>query len=65
MSRDYKMPFGKFKGETLEEIYIEDVGYLEWLRDQRISLPPHGVNDALVRAIDECFKQMRNVRICK
>ena len=34
MSRYFKMPFGKYKGETLEEIYIEDVGYLEWLQDQ-------------------------------
>ena len=29
------MPFGKYKGKTLEAIFKENSGYLVWLRQQR------------------------------
>jgi hypothetical protein len=32
-ARDFKMPFGKHKGETLEEIYIDDRDYFDWVLD--------------------------------
>jgi len=55
--RNFKMPFGKYKGETLEEIYIEDIGYLEWLLDTISD------EDPLRLKIHQCFKEMRKVRI--
>lgn len=58
-ARDFKMPFGKYKGETLEEIYVENVGYLEWLLEQDSLL------ESTKLLIRETFKEMRNVRICK
>jgi uncharacterized protein (DUF3820 family) len=30
-----KMPFGKYKSQTVEEIFKTDAGYLVWLRDER------------------------------
>lgn len=27
------LPFGKFKGRTLGEVYVEEPGYIEWLAD--------------------------------
>ncbi|HEU4635897.1 MAG TPA: hypothetical protein VFS41_06955 [Edaphobacter sp.] len=30
-----KLPFGKHKGQTVEEIYKQDAGYLVWLRQKR------------------------------
>jgi hypothetical protein len=64
MSKDYRMPFGKYKGETLEEIYVEDVGYLEWLREEMVCKGDEQ-SKALAERIVNCFKEMRNVRICK
>lgn len=29
------MPFGKYKGQTIEAIFKENSGYLVWMRDQR------------------------------
>lgn len=29
------MPFGKYKGQTVEEIYKADAGYLVWLREEK------------------------------
>ena len=31
--REYIMPFGKWRGSTLEDIYYEDKSYLEWCVD--------------------------------
>lgn len=62
-ARDFKMPFGKYKGETLEEIYVEDVGYLDWLAADMMQ---NGCDEEdLYQKIQQCFKEMRNVRICK
>lgn len=58
MSREFKMPWGKYKGETLEEIYISDGQYFDWIVDNT-------ENKAVVEAIRQCEKEMRNVRICK
>lgn len=60
--KDFKMPFGKYKGETLEEIYVEDVGYLDWLKD---TARQGDESDEIVQKINQCFKEMRSVRICK
>lgn len=29
--RDFVMPFGKYKGETIGDLIFDDPGYLEWL----------------------------------
>jgi len=29
--RNYVMPFGKYKGETIADLLFEDPAYLEWL----------------------------------
>lgn len=60
IAREFKMPFGRYKGETLEEIYIENVGYLEWLLENDKTYPH---NQGLKEKIEQCFKEMRNVRI--
>lgn len=68
MSRDSIMPFGKYKGETLEEIYIHDHGYLDWMLEQRSNrqhIDRYDLNDDLSENIKNCFKEMRNVRIYK
>lgn len=62
-AREFKMPFGKYKGETLEEIYIHDIGYLEWLLDE--CRKEEAEPSSFGRLIQECFKEMRNVRICE
>ena len=28
------IPFGKYKGRPVEEVVVDDPGYLEWLSDQ-------------------------------
>lgn len=57
-TRTYKMPFGKHRGETLEEIYVEDGSYLDWLVEN--------VDDEILKErIRRTEKEMRNVRICK
>lgn len=30
-SKDYVMPFGKYKGETIADLLFDDPAYLEWL----------------------------------
>ena len=30
----YKLSFGKYKGMTLDEVYKEDKGYIDWLREK-------------------------------
>lgn len=64
MSSDYKLTFGKYKGETLEEIYIEDVGYLDWLQESIEKGSYRGANGKdLLEKIENCFKEMRTKRI--
>lgn len=57
-ARNFKMPWGKYKGETLEEIYVENGEYLDWCLEN--------INDEKIKEkIRQCEKEMRNVRICK
>lgn len=63
--REFILIFGKYRGETLEEIYIQDVGYLEWLKGTLQKKENKNKLDLeLETAIQNCFKEMRNVRIC-
>lgn len=55
-SREFKMPWGKYKGETLEEIYIENGSYLDWVLG-------NSQDENVKQKIRECEKEMRNVRI--
>ena len=31
--RETPIPFGKYKGKTLQEIYVQDPKYFDWLRE--------------------------------
>jgi uncharacterized protein (DUF3820 family) len=59
-AREYKLPFGKYKGETLEDVYLENRDYLDWLVDvtkfdeRRVELRSK---------IQECIREMRRVRV--
>ena len=53
--RDYVMPFGKYKGSTLEEIYIEDPSYLEWCVDE---LRPCEAKDKIEETLPEMQRVM-------
>ncbi len=57
-ARNFKMPFGKFKGETLEEIYIQNPDYLDWVLDTLSD-----EQEALKQKVRECQKEMRKVQI--
>lgn len=35
-SADFVMPFGKYKGMTLDKISDDDPGYVEWLSDAKV-----------------------------
>lgn len=54
--RDYVMPFGKHKGETLEEIFVEDPRYLEWCVE---NLDPCEALDAIEETLPEMQRVMR------
>ena len=54
--RDFVMPFGKYQGQTLEEIYIEDKGYIEWLVDNM-------ENDRIRESAEQCLEEMKMVTI--
>lgn len=52
MANDWKsfiMPFGKYQGETMYMIYINDFRYIEWLDEKE--LRPY-VRDAVDAAIE-------------
>lgn len=46
-ARQVEMPFGKYYGDTLGEIYQKDIGYLEWLLNKCEKMRP-----ALRRAVE-------------
>lgn len=54
--RQYKMPFGSYKGKTLEQIHKVDRTYIEWMRDNLDGI-------AKLKAIQ--FLQDENDRILK
>lgn len=63
-NKDYVMPWGKYKGETLEQIYIDNRGYLDWLLEKRAKDPglPEG-EDPIVVKIRGTEKEMRRTRV--
>ena len=57
-NKDFIMPWGKYRGETLEQIYLDDRGYLDWL----LSVRPDE-SDIIVKKIRGTEKEMRRVRV--
>jgi len=51
--RNYRMHFGQHKGETLEEIYVDDRAYLEWCIDNL-------EEDSLREKIEETYKELKD-----
>jgi hypothetical protein len=46
-----RIPFGKYRGETLNDIYIVDEKYLEWVLDSLTI--PSWLEDAIVMMISD------------
>jgi len=55
-NRDYRMPFGKYKGSTLEEIYVDDREYLEWCAD---TLDKEDIRERIADAIRDLDAHLR------
>lgn len=56
-AREFKMPFGKYKGLDLEEIYVRDKGYLEYIYENVDDKPE------LTEKIADLLEEMKDVRI--
>lgn len=56
---DYVMPFGKYRGKTLDEIGDDDEGvrYLDWLRGERGD--DDNVGAAIGRYLDDPVRRHR------
>jgi hypothetical protein len=54
--REYKLTFGKHKGETLEEVYLTDREWLEWAHENI-------EKDGLQEKIEDLFDEMKAVKI--
>lgn len=53
---EFKMPFGSYKGKTLEQIYDTDPSYVAWMRDD--------LNGFVQQAAIDFLKQ-KNMEIIK
>lgn len=64
-ARDYRLTFGKYRGESLEEIYILDRGYMDWLletiSDKKINFDGEYILPKDL--VNQCCSEMRNVKI--
>lgn len=51
--------FGKFKGQTIEQVYLKDAGYLAWLRQKRLedNRDPHFFAPEVHVLVDDAIKQ--------
>ena len=58
-AKEFVMPFGKYRGETLEQIYLDDRSYLDWL----LSARKYDDSDEIVQKIRGTEKEMRRVRV--
>jgi uncharacterized protein (DUF3820 family) len=47
-AKKWSLPFGKYKGELITDVFLEDEGYIDWLYENL------GNNDRLKQAIDLC-----------
>lgn len=65
-AKEHRLNFGKYRGQTLEEVYVEDKAYLEWLVDAlREDDVEKGqeVPNPWIQTIKLAMKEMANVRI--
>ncbi len=56
--RSFEFPFGKYKGQTLEDIYFDDPSYLDWCLE---NFGPE--KEDIKLRIRELFIQMKKVRV--
>lgn len=60
--RELRFNFGKHRGKSLEEVYLEEKSYLEWLADLDEADCPDFMEEWRDRA-KECLTEMKKVRI--
>lgn len=53
-----KVPFGKYKGMTFEQLFEEDLGYLTWFRD---NVSTHILDDEIKQDIDK-FNEIESLK---
>lgn len=51
----YKMTFGKYRGQTVEDIIKIDPGYILWLSDEKIAI----VSETILNYADEADMDQR------
>jgi hypothetical protein len=60
-SADFIMPFGKYKGRSLDSISDDDPGYVIWLADENVLEIETSFLDAVRRDEMESESEMRDV----
>jgi uncharacterized protein (DUF3820 family) len=56
-SADFVMPFGKYKGQTLDQISNNDPGYVVWLADENVLK----IEREFLEAVLESVSEMRDI----
>ena len=58
---DFVMPFGKYRGQTLDQISDNDPGYVVWLADENVLKIERGFLDAVCMDDMEAESEMRDI----
>ena len=53
----YIMPFGKYSGDTLAIIRMNDLQYIQWLA----KLPPNGYSKEAIEKCKQCIEYLNTV----
>jgi F420-dependent methylenetetrahydromethanopterin dehydrogenase len=60
-SADFVMPFGKYRGQTLDQISDNDTGYILWLADENVLRIEREFLDAVRMDDMEAESEMRDI----
>ena len=60
-SADFLMPFGKYRGQTLDQIADNDPGYVVWLADENVLKIEREFLDAVRMDDMEAEAEMRDI----
>lgn len=60
-SADFVMPFGKYKGQSLEQISEHDGQYILWLRDEKVIRIASEFSDAVEMDVRELESETRDI----
>lgn len=55
-ARDYILKFGKYKGDTLEEVYVTDRDYFDWMLENIES-------DDIQKKLKDTVNEMTHVKV--